>query len=88
MQAGDADYWLIRFAYSNLTLASLASDKELYTRIKAYRDGNVYGSNSSESHIFEEVAFHPQWLLGSLISILHPELEQPDKPRSYFKEIE
>lgn len=88
MQAGDADYWLIRFAYSNLTLASLASDKELYTRIKAYRDGNVYGSNSSESHIFEEVAFHPQWLLGSLISILHPELEQPDKPRSYFTEIE
>ncbi|MBD5347402.1 MAG: ABC transporter substrate-binding protein [Bacteroides sp.] len=87
-EAGDADFWLIRFAYTPVTLQSLASDKDLYPRFKAYKEGNVYGSNSSESRIFEDVAFHPQWLLGCLISIFHPEVKLPSETKSYFKKIE
>ena len=59
---------------------SLASDKELYTRIKAYRDGNVYGSNSSESYIFEEVTFPFAVAPRDFISILHPELSSQISP--------
>ncbi len=87
-EAGDADIWLIRFAYTPVTYKSLAADKELYTKFKAYRDGMVYGSDSSESRIFEDVAFHPHWLLACLISIFHPEAELPSEPKSYFKKIE
>lgn len=87
-EAGDADVWLIRFAYTPVTYGSLAADKELYTRFKAYKKRNVYGSDSSESRIFEDVAFHPHWLLGCLISIFHPDAELPSQPKSYFKKIE
>lgn len=86
-EAGDADIWLIRFAYTPVTLESLAAEKEMYPRFKAYREGRVYGSDTSRSHIFEDVAFHPHWILGSLISIFHPEVEQPDEPRQYFTPV-
>ena len=51
----DADYWLIRFAYTPLTLATLQSDRAMYGKFKAFKNGNVYGSDSSKTRIFEDV---------------------------------
>lgn len=84
MEAGDADVWLIRYAYNNVTMKSLAADKPIYTRFKAYKDGNVYGSDTSVSHLFDDMAFHPQWILCDLISLLHPEAGVKETGKSYF----
>lgn len=84
MEAGDADVWLIRYAYNNVTMKSLAADKPIYTRFKAYKDGNVYGSDTSVSHLFDDMAFHPQWILCDLISFLHPEAGVKETGKSYF----
>ena len=86
-EAGDADIWLIRYAYDNVNLYSLAEDNAMYTRFKAYKEGNVYGSNSSVSNIFEDVAFHPQWLLADLISLFHPELTDVEVAKTYFDKV-
>lgn len=87
MEAGDADIWLIRYAYNNVTMKSLASDKPLYTKFKAYKDGNVYGSDTSVTHLFDDMAFHPQWILGDMISLLHPEIDIPDDGKNYFVKL-
>ena len=86
-EAQDADIWLIRFAYTPLTLKSLGEDNKLYTQFKAYKEGRVYGSDSSRTRIFEDVAFHPQWLLGNLIALFHPELSLPVEGKLYFEKI-
>ncbi len=88
MESGDADIWLIRFSKFPLTLSSMAADRQLYTKIKAYREGRVYGSDSMKSHIFDEVAFHPQWLLAEMAGIFHPEIEMPELSRNYFNILE
>lgn len=87
-EAQDVDIWLIRFAYTPLTLKSLGEDNKLYTQFKAYKEGRVYGSDSSKTRIFEDVAFHPQWLLGNLIALFHPELSLPTEEKTYFEKIE
>ena len=38
-EAMDADYWLIRFAYTPLTLATLQSDRAMYGKFKAFKMG-------------------------------------------------
>lgn len=85
--AGDADIWLIRFTYKPLTMQSLAKEKPMYSRIKAFSEGKVYGSDSSQTHIFEDMAFHPHWILRDLIGIFHPEVELPGTPRGYFYKL-
>ncbi len=87
-QAQDCDIWLIRFTDAPLTMTSLGKDKDIYTKFKAYKEGNVYGSEASKSRIFEDVAFHPQWLLADLISLFHPEIEIREKKKSYFEKLE
>lgn len=87
-KAQDCDIWLIRYTDAPLTLKSLGEDKEIYTKFKAYNEGNVYGSDASKSRIFEDVAFHPQWLLADMISLFHPEVELGEKKKTYFEKLE
>ncbi len=84
-EAKDADIWLIRFSYEPLTMNSLAEDKAMYTQFKAYKEGRVYGSDSSKSNIFEDQAFHPQWILEELIRIFHPELRPGITEHRYYE---
>lgn len=86
-EAQDADIWLIRYFSEPITLKALGEEKELYTKFKAYKDGNVYWSNTSESRIFEDVAFHPHWLLGSFIRLFHPELSNRIEGKNYFERL-
>lgn len=87
-KAQDCDIWLIRYTDAPLTLKSLGEDKEIYTKFKAYNEGNVYGSDASKSRIFEDVAFHPQWLLADMISLFHPEVDLGVKKKTYFEKLE
>lgn len=84
----DADIWLIRFYGTPLSLESLAGEKELYSKFKAFRNGMVFGSDSSVSNVFEDQAFHPQWILADLISIFHPELSVPDHTHRYYEKLD
>ena len=88
-KAGDSDIWIVRYSQSNdKTLRELSSDNAIYPQFKALKEGKVYGCNTSKVFFYEEVPFHPHWLLADLISIFHPELSLPPSPHHYFSKME
>ncbi len=88
-QAEDADVWLMRYAQdSDKTMRELASDNAIYTQFKAFKDNRVYGCNTSRVFFYEDIPFHPQWLLRDMISILHPGLVAEKEGKKYFTQLE
>ena len=88
-QAEDADVWLMRYAQdSDKTMRDLASDNAIYTQFKAFKDNRVYGCNTSRVFFYEDIPFHPQWLLRDMISILHPGLVAQKDGKKYFTQLE
>ena len=82
--AHDADVWLVRYFQNNeKTLAELAADVPINSQFKAYKEGNVWGCNTSVSKFFEETPFHPDLTLAEFLRILHPELNIPGNTRYY-----
>lgn len=72
--AHDAPVWLIRYnQVKDKDLRELAEDAPENSRFEAYRRGNVYGCNTRYVDFYEEVPFHPDYLLADLISVIHPE---------------
>lgn len=87
-KAGDADIWIVRYSQANdKTIKELSSDNAIYPQFKALKEGNVYGCNTSNIFFYEEVPFHPHWLLADLISIFHPEIAVPEYNRHYFSKM-
>ncbi len=87
-KAGDADIWLIRYSESqDMPLSRLEADNPIYPRIKAFGTGNVYGCNTSQRHYYEEIPFHPQWLLQDLIQIFHPSADSIERRHTYFTRL-
>lgn len=85
-RAGDADFWFVRYSEETpLTMKGLAADNGAYSRFKAFKEGNVFGCNSITSNVFEDGAFHPQYILADLISIIHPESGVKPVKRYYFR---
>lgn len=84
-KGGDTDFWFVRYSEATpLTMKSLAADNGAYSRFKAFKEGNVYGCNSIMTNVFEDGAFHPQYILADLISIIHPESGVKPVKRYYF----
>lgn len=73
-KAGDADFWLIRHAGEKISKETLGKENPMYPQFRPYKEGMVYVTDTSRSRVFEDAAFHPQWLLSDMISLLHPEL--------------
>ncbi|MBQ0085592.1 MAG: ABC transporter substrate-binding protein [Prevotella sp.] len=68
----DADAWLIKYNMAeDLTLGNLSQDNEGYRWFKAFQNKKVYGCNTSYTPYFEEIPFHPEWLLEEIINILY-----------------
>lgn len=85
-EAGDAPVWLIRYSQSSpLTLAQLASENNLYSASRAFRDGNVWGANSSVEDYFSITPFHPSVFLEDLIKVIHPEVADNAAQRFFHK---
>lgn len=85
VEAGDADVWLIRYySDSEMSLGSLQRDTPMARQFDAFGRGNVYGVNTAKEMYFDEVPFHPEYLLGDLVEILHPTRLQPLR---YFKKL-
>lgn len=74
MKGGNADIWLIRHAGEKINYTSLGNEHPVYSHLRPYRERNIYATDTSRSRVFEDAAFHPQWLLADLITLLHPEL--------------
>lgn len=87
MRAGNADCWLIRYYGGEMpTKRSLGEENPVYTRFKAYADGQVYGCDTSVESLFEDAAFHPELPLADMISILHPELNV-NPAKKYYRRL-
>lgn len=84
--ASDADIWLVRYFRPDgpKPLAEWGAENKNYNRIKAFRNGNVFGSNTAVSGVFDDCAFHPQWILADMIAILHPEIEGVRCHKQYY----
>ena len=74
LESGDADVWLIKY-YSDkdLTMSNLKRDNVIAEQFEAFKKGKVYGVNTEKEMYFEEIPFHPEWLLGDMVEILHPD---------------
>lgn len=87
-KAGDADFWIVRYSQSaDKNIRELSEDNAIYPQFKALKEGNVYGCNTSAVFFYEEVPFHPQWLLADLISIIHPEIPGVRPSHRYFSKM-
>ena len=85
-RCADADVWMFKASVeTEVTLRYLASDYEGYTHLKAYKDGSVYGCNTTEVAFYEEAPYRPDYLLGDMIQIFHPEIEGLGGLRYYSK---
>lgn len=78
-KAVNADIWLIKH-HGKLDRRQMVADTPLLANIKA----PIWWCDTSVSFIYEETPFHPERLLESLITILHPELDV-DATYNYFK---
>lgn len=89
MSAKDADFWIIKY-YSDkdLTRNEIAKESGIYTKFEALKDGRTYGCNTNKVWFYEEVPFHPHWLLADMISFFHPELGvEPYPGRKYYSKL-
>lgn len=88
-KAGDADVWLVRYAgEKEMTLRRLGEDNAIYRNLMPFKNKSVYGCNTAYRHFYEEVPFHPQWLLTELIELFHPELSADKTASRYFSRMD
>lgn len=88
--AGNADLWLIRYIGKRpLTKAQLRADNDIFAQFAPFKSGNIYGANTGQNGFYDEVPFHPHYLLHDLIRLLHPELSAAEGDTlRYFKPIQ
>lgn len=84
-EAHDADVWFVRYNQEkDKSLKELAADAPVNSRFKAFRNGRVYGCNTRYVDFYEETPFHPDRILGEMISAMHPELSS-SVPFKYYR---
>ena len=75
-EAFDTEVWMFRYEGTKpISLEAFGEEKEGYKQFRAYQTEEVYGCNVQTSRFYEESPFHPDWLLGDFIQILHPDVK-------------
>jgi iron complex transport system substrate-binding protein len=76
-KAGDADVWIFNYNDKSrrLTYPMLEAEYRGYSQMKAFRERQVWYVNTLSVPYFEEVSFHPDYLLRDYIILLHPDLQ-------------
>lgn len=88
-KAGDADIWLLKYALpAPPELSALAKDHPIYSKFKAWADGNVYGCDTGHTTYFDDEAFHPHWILAEYVNMIHPEIGEAENDHHYYKKLE
>ena len=73
--AHDADVWLFTYLGPRpLSKQQLLAEYHGYANIKAFRNAKIYQCSSERSTYFNEVSFHPDFLLADMIKIFHPDM--------------
>lgn len=75
-EAGNSDVWMFTFDGSKpLSRSDLLAEYNGYKALKAFRTGEIYECNSAQKPYFDNIAFHPDYLLCDFILILHPQVK-------------
>lgn len=86
-KAQDADIWLVKYNSPRYkTYGELAREYAPYTRFRAFGERHVYGCNTGKVPYYEEIPFHPEWLLRDLVKIFHPGAQEGYKLK-YFRKL-
>lgn len=72
-RASEAPVWIMR-TFGPISLADLRKANALNSSIKAFKDGNVYYTDTSAGTFFDDIAFHPDRILGDYAAMIHPEV--------------
>ncbi len=80
-RASEAPVWIMR-TFGPITLADLRKANALNGNIKALKVGNVYYTDTSTGTFFDDIAFHPDRILGDYAAMIHPEVVK--QPLKYF----
>ena len=83
-QCENANLWLFRYGGEEKTLAGIANDYKVFSHLKAFADGNVYGCSTERTTFYESTPFHPDRLLEDFIAMIHP---QTKRQPTYFKKV-
>lgn len=81
-----ADFWIMSYQGS-MTRQTLLGEYHGYKHLKPYQTGETYGCPVDQLPYFEQVSWRPDWLLGDLIQLFHPDL-RTGKPLRYYKKIQ
>ncbi len=88
-KAKDADVWLLKYSrQAPLSIGDMAEDNPIYTKFKAWEEGNVYGCDTEKTSYFEDAAFHPHWILAEFASLFHPEIGEMEGNHHYYTKLE
>jgi len=85
-RAGDSDVWM--FVNNNekpITKGELLDEYAGYAQLKAFRTNNIYECRASHNSYFDDLSFHPDYMLRELIAILHPDIISRDSLMYYDK---
>ena len=83
-KGANADVWLLKYgADKDITASTLVDEQPLYARFAALQRGRAYTCNTLRTAYYEEVPFHPDYLLRDVAAICHPQLFPDYSPRYY-----
>lgn len=83
-KARQADYWRIIGTYgSKASYRGLASENELYTHFKAFKQHHILFCDPQSTQYFEKSPLEPQIVLADFIKAFHPDLLPGYQPRYY-----
>ena len=83
-RAKDADVWL--FVYPGqrpLSTGELLAEYDGYRLIKAFRSGAIYECGSTVTSYFDDLSFHPDWVLADFVRLFHPQLHVAGAQKYY-----
>lgn len=84
---GDADIWFFTYnTPSPLTLSGLLNENGKFLQLRAFKQKNVWGCNTSNSTYFEDVPFHPERLLRDIIIMTNPKVI--DGETKYYQRLQ
>ena len=83
-KAQQADFWRIVGTFgSKASYQALASENELYTHFKAFRQHHILYCDPETTAYFEKSPLEPQFMLADFIKAFHPDLLPDYKPHYY-----
>lgn len=86
-RAQQADVWMFKYNQAvDITSDQLAGEWGNYSKMKAFKEGNVYQCNLNLVPYYEETPFHPNILLKDYVKIFHPDVLK-DYQLRYYKRL-